>query len=256
MTRHRLDYELVSRGLVADLESARQAIDSRQVTLDGAPGLKAGTLVPASAHIRLEHARGFVSRGGEKLAGALNDFRLEVAGWHCLDAGAGSGGFTDCLLKAGAASVVAVDVGYGQFDWKLRRDPRVQLLERTNLRSLPAHRWDLDLVVADLSFVSLTSLSAKIAELAGDRARCVLLVKPQFEAPRAQVGPGGVVRDPAVWRAAIASVVEALAKEGLGTVAVAPSRLSGPAGNREFFVHAVAGAGPNEPTGIAGMPSG
>ncbi|CAN5897309.1 16S/23S rRNA (cytidine-2'-O)-methyltransferase TlyA [soil metagenome] len=236
MTRRRLDTEMVARGLVDDVVAARRAIDSRTVTIDGAPGLKAGTLVSDSSRISLDTGRRFVSRGGDKLCGALEDFGLKVSGMHCLDAGAGSGGFTDCLLQRGAASVVAVDVGYGQFDWSLRTDPRVTLYERTNIRQAPEGHGPFDLVVGDLSFVSLRSLARTLAYLAGTSAACVLLVKPQFEGPREDVGPGGVVLDPQVWKAAITAAVEALNAEGLGTVKVAPSRLKGAAGNQEFFL--------------------
>lgn len=238
MARRRLDAEMVSRGMVADVEAARQAIESRNVTVDGAPGLKAATLVSANSRIGLEPRRRFVSRGGDKLRGALDDFALDVSGMRCLDAGAGSGGFTDCLLQAEAAHVVAVDVGYGQFDWSVRTDPRVTLFERTNIRHLPPPADPFDLVVGDLSFVSLRSLARTLAGLAGTSATCVLLVKPQFEAAREQVGPGGVISDPAVWEESIHSAVSALGEAGLGTVAVAPSRLKGATGNQEFFVMA------------------
>ncbi len=232
---------MVTRGLAVDLEAARRAIGARTVMIDGAPGLKAGTLVSSSSRINVENRRRFVSRGGEKLHGALDDFALDVAGMRCLDAGAGSGGFTDCLLQRGAAHVVAVDVGYGQFDYRLRTDPRVTLYERTNIREVPA-RGPYDVVVGDLSFVSLRSLSRTLAELAGDSGQCVLLVKPQFEVRREQVGPGGVVTDPQAWEGAIRAAVDAFEAEGLGTVAVAPSRLKGVAGNQEFFVLIRAGA--------------
>jgi 23S rRNA (cytidine1920-2'-O)/16S rRNA (cytidine1409-2'-O)-methyltransferase len=232
---------MVARGLVGDVEAARLAIDARTVTIDGAPGLKAGTLVSDTSRITLDTGRRFVSRGGDKLCGALDDFQLDVTGMRCLDAGAGSGGFTDCLLQRGAASVVAVDVGYGQFDWSLRTDPRVTLHERTNVRQVP-ESGPFDLVVGDLSFVSLRSLARTIAELAGTAGACVLLVKPQFEGRREDVGPGGIVSDPQVWVGAIRSAAEALNDNGLGTVAVAPSRLKGATGNQEFFLLARPGA--------------
>lgn len=233
---------MVSRGMVADVEEARRAIESRTVTVDGAPGLKPGTLVSPASRIGLEPGRRYVSRGGDKLRGALDDFSLDVTGMRCLDAGAGSGGFTDCLLQAGAAHVVAVDVGYGQFDWSVRTDPRVSLFERTNIRHLPAGPEPFDLVVGDLSFVTLASLAGTLAGLAGTFATCVLLVKPQFEASREQVGPGGVISDPAVWGESIRSAVAALERVGLGTLAVAPSRLKGATGNQEFFLLARPGA--------------
>ena len=236
MTRRRLDTEMVSRGLAKDVHAARLAIETRTVTIDGAPGLKAGTLVSPTSRIGLVAVRRFVSRGGDKLDGALDDFGMDVAGMRVLDAGAGSGGFTDCLLQRGAASVEAVDVGYGQFDWSLRTDPRVTLHERTNIRRVPVGSGPFDLIVGDLSFVSLRSLARTLAGLAGATAACVLLVKPQFEGRREEVGPGGVVSDPNVWESAIRSAVDALQAEGLGTTAVAASRLKGVSGNQEFFL--------------------
>jgi 23S rRNA (cytidine1920-2'-O)/16S rRNA (cytidine1409-2'-O)-methyltransferase len=236
MTRRRLDEEMVARGLAGDVDAARRAIDSRTVTIDGAPGLKAATMVSPASRISVDAGRRFVSRGGDKLQGALEDFGFDVTGMRCLDAGAGSGGFTDCLLQLGAASVVAVDVGYGQFDWSLRTDPRVTLFERTNVRQLPAGLGPFDLVVGDLSFVSLRSLAEPLAAAAGPSGTCILLVKPQFEVRREEVGPGGIVTDPAAWEGSIRSAVEALEAQGLGTLAVAPSRLKGATGNQEFFL--------------------
>ncbi|HVL52418.1 MAG TPA: TlyA family RNA methyltransferase [Actinomycetota bacterium] len=241
MARRRLDTEMVARGLADDLEAAHRAIDARAVIIDGAPGLKPGTLVSSDSHISVDTGRRFVSRGGDKLDGALEDFGLDVAGLRCLDAGAGSGGFTDCLLRRGAAEVVAVDVGYGQFDYRLRTDPRVTLYERTNVREVP-DKGPYDLVVGDLSFVSLRSLARTLAELAGGSGVCLLLVKPQFEVPREQVGPGGIVTDPVARQEAIRATVQALDAQGLGAAGVAASRLKGAAGNQEFFVMARAGA--------------
>lgn len=232
---------MVARGLAGNVEAARRAIESRRVTVDGAPGLKPGTMVSPHSRIGVDSGRRFVSRGGDKLHGALEDFGLDVTGKRCLDAGAGSGGFTDCLLQAGAASVVAVDVGYGQFDWRLRTDPRVTLYERTNLRELP-DRGPYDVVVADLSFVTLKSMARTLAGLVDRAGWCVLLVKPQFEVAAGLVGPGGVVTDPGAWRSAISGAVDALERQGLGTLAAAPSRLKGATGNQEFFVLARPGA--------------
>ncbi|MGH2707492.1 MAG: TlyA family RNA methyltransferase, partial [Actinomycetota bacterium] len=159
---------------------------------------------------------------------------------RCLDVGAAQGGFTDCLLQAGAREVVAVDVGYGDFDWRLRNDSRVRLLERTNIRTLDLSSLGapFDVVAADLSFISLTLVADRLIEGAASRGDLVLLVKPQFEAPRSEVGPGGIVADPAVWARSLESVTRALGERGLATVAVAPSRLPGARGNREFFVRA------------------
>jgi 23S rRNA (cytidine1920-2'-O)/16S rRNA (cytidine1409-2'-O)-methyltransferase len=235
LTRRRLDEELVSRGIASDLNQAHELIAGRSVTVDGAPALKPGTLVAGTSSIRLEERKAFASRGGLKLQGALEDFGIEVSGMRCLDAGTGSGGFTDCLLQAGAASVVAVDVGYGQFDWRLRNDPRVKLLERTNLRTLPSRADAFDLVVADLSFVSLASMARTIAGLARPGAACILLIKPQFEAFREEIGERGIVSEPRVWERTLAGVVAALEEEGLGTVSIRPSRVRGATGNQEFF---------------------
>lgn len=240
----------MARGLAPGLPEAGELIDSRSVRIDGAPGLKPGTLVASTSNIALDDPRGFASRGGIKLRGALDDLGLDVTGMHCLDAGAGSGGFTDCLLRAGAASVLAVDVGYGQFDWRLRNDPRVKLLERTNLRSVAPEAGPFDLIVADLSFLSLRSVARKLSELAEPRAVCLLLVKPQFEAQPEEIGPKGIVAEPAVWERTLSSVVTALAQVGLGTVAICASRLKGASGNQEFFVMALPGA-PGHPEVVA-----
>lgn len=236
--RRRLDRELVERGMAPDLEAAEALIQERSITVDGAPALKSATLVSRDSAIVLRAVRRFASRGGDKLQGALEDLGLDVSGMRCLDAGAGSGGFTDCLVKAGAATVVAVDVGYGQFDWSLRNDSRVTLLERTNIRNLPAAYGPYDLVVGDLSFVSLRSLAGTLADLAGGRAACLLLVKPQFELAPDRVGPRGVVSDPAAWEESMTRAVEALEGRGLGTTALFPSRIKGAEGNQEFFLYA------------------
>jgi 23S rRNA (cytidine1920-2'-O)/16S rRNA (cytidine1409-2'-O)-methyltransferase len=250
LTRRRLDEELVSRGIVSDLNEARQLVAGRRLLVNGVPALKPGTLVAAQSSIRVEEPRAFASRGGLKMQGALEDFGIDVTGMRCLDAGAGSGGFTDCLLQAGAASVVAVDVGYGQFDWKLRNDPRVTLLERTNLRSLPGDAGPFDLIAADLSFVSLKSMARTIADLARPRAICLLLVKPQFEALPGEIGEGGIVSDPSVWERTLSAVVAGLDQAGLGTEAIRPSRVKGATGNQEFFALARPG-GRSAPEAVA-----
>lgn len=256
MSRRRLDEELVAHGLAVDLSHASTLIRSRTVLVDGAPGLKPGTLVPARCSLTVTSPRAFVSRGGFKLHGALLDLAIDVTGLTCLDAGAGSGGFTDCLLKAGAAGVVAVDVGYGQFDFSLRRDPRVSLLERTNIRSLSGRSREFDLIVADLSFVSLTCLADTFRELAEPGARCLLLVKPQFEAAVSDVGPGGIVTDPAIWKETVRSVAQALHNKGMGTLGVVPSRLKGAGGNQEFFLLAAPGAAGDFAAIVQGMGAG
>ena len=183
-------------------------------------------------------SRRFVSRGGEKLDAALDAFGVQVAGARALDAGASSGGFTDCLLKRGAREVVAADVAYGQLAWELRNDDRVKVLERTNVRLLTVEQaGPLDLLVADLSFISLESLARTFAGLAP--SEMVLLVKPQFELPRARVPRGGVVRDPNAWNEAMVAVARAYRAAGYALSGAVPSPLVGPKGNREFFLHLV-----------------
>ena len=204
------------------------------------PATRIATLVSPEDSLSVTgSARPFVSRGGEKLAGALTRLNVTVAGRAWLDAGASTGGFTDCLLQSGAASVIAVDVGYGQLDWRLRNDERVTVLERTNVRSLSP--GDLphqpEAVVADLSFISLTLVLPALAELTATRGDWLLMVKPQFEVGKDAVGKGGVVSDPALWLEAVNNVVVAAETLGLGLVDATPSDLPGPAGNREFFVH-------------------
>lgn len=241
----RLAEELISRRLAGTEEESQLLIKEGRIMVDGAPALNPNRRVSAKSQISISAAEPYVSRGGEKLQGALTDLAVKVSGKKCLDAGTGSGGFTDVLLKEGAASVLAVDVGYGQFDWSLRNDPRVKLLERTNIRK--ADPMDLggpfDLVVADLSFISLTAVTSVLTQAASPDGHLLLLVKPQFEAPRGEVPPGGVVGDPSVWSAAIQSVCDSLIGNGWSPRRVVPSRLPGARGNREFFVLASKGAG-------------
>jgi 23S rRNA (cytidine1920-2'-O)/16S rRNA (cytidine1409-2'-O)-methyltransferase len=240
VTRRRLDAEMVRRGLAPSREDAERAVRAGLVTVGGAPVTKAASLVAIDAPVRLaEPSRPFVSRGGLKLDAALERFAEDPAGRDCLDAGASTGGFTDRLLKGGASRVIAVDVGYGQLAWELRTDPRVTILERTNVRALRADRLGFtpSLVVADLSFTSLRTSARSLVGLATDEAGFILLVKPQFEATRGDA-PGGVVHDPAVWRNAIGSVAEAFAAEGAASTGVMASPLRGPAGNVEFLLHA------------------
>ena len=206
----------------------------------GMPATRAATMVSPEDSLAIsDRARRFVSRGGDKLAGALDRLNVDVAGRAWLDAGASTGGFTDCLLQAGAASVVAVDVGYGQLDWRLRNDERVTVLERTNVRSLAAA--DLprrpEGVVADLSFISLTLVLPALTDVMDRRGDLLLMVKPQFEVGRDAVGKGGVVSDPALWLESVLGVVDAAESRGLGLVDATASDPPGPAGNREFFVH-------------------
>jgi 23S rRNA (cytidine1920-2'-O)/16S rRNA (cytidine1409-2'-O)-methyltransferase len=201
---------------------------------------KAGARVAEDAQIRVRgQERRFVSRGGDKLAGALADLGVDGRGRHCLDIGASTGGFTDCLLQAGAADVIAVDVGYGQLHQTLRNDPRVRVLERTNARELDAallpQRVAIDLVVIDASFISLRLLLPKVAEVARG-AEVLALVKPQFEVGKGQVGKGGVVRDDALRQRAVEAVAACAVELGYRVAGQADSRVSGPKGNREIFL--------------------
>jgi 23S rRNA (cytidine1920-2'-O)/16S rRNA (cytidine1409-2'-O)-methyltransferase len=244
MSRIRLDAALVERGLVPSRARAQAAVAAGQVRVNGALAARPAAPVDPDADLVVDAPPPFVSRGGEKLAGALDDFALDVTGARALDLGASTGGFTDCLLQRGAASVVAVDVGYGQLAWTLRNDPRVTVLERTNARHLTpdAVGEAPDLVTCDLAFISVETVWPAVAAcLAGDH-RAVVLVKPQFEVGKGQVGSGGVVRDPALHARAIERVAGALTAQGGRVLGVAASHLTGPKGNREFFVY---GCGPD-----------
>ena len=236
----RLDAELVRRELARSREHAADLIESRSVLVSGIPATKSATQVDAETSITLQGDRDdFVSRGGHKLAGALEVFAdVQVSGKVCLDAGASTGGFTDVLLRGGAKLVVAVDVGYGQLAWELRQDPRVKILDRTNIRHLTGDMVgeEIDLVVADLSFISLSLVLPALAAVSRPNADYVLMVKPQFEVGREKLGAGGVVRDPALRRAAVLDVAEAAYDVGLGTMGIAASPLPGPAGNVEYFL--------------------
>jgi 23S rRNA (cytidine1920-2'-O)/16S rRNA (cytidine1409-2'-O)-methyltransferase len=239
--RLRLDAELVRRGLARSREQAAELIAGGRVAVGGQRALKSASQVSIDAAITVEE-RGdepdYVSRGGHKLAGALAAFpELPVAGRRCLDAGASTGGFTDVLLRAGAAHVVAADVGYGQLAWSLQTDERVTVLDRVNVRSLdPAQVAPApDLVVADLSFISLTLVIPALVACAAPEADFLLMVKPQFEVGRDKVG-GGVVRDPEVRASAVAAVAAAARTSGLGVRGVTASPLPGPSGNVEYFL--------------------
>jgi 23S rRNA (cytidine1920-2'-O)/16S rRNA (cytidine1409-2'-O)-methyltransferase len=246
--RARLDAELVRRGLARSRGEAADLVAAGRVLVGGRVGAKPATVVAPDAPLQLvgpdADAR-YASRGAAKLLGALAAFGgPAVAGRRCLDAGASTGGFTDVLLREGAALVVAVDVGYGQLAWALRTDPRVQVLDRTNVRSLQPELigGPADLTVADLSFISLRTV---LPALAGcTRGELLLLVKPQFEAGPGAVGRGGVVRDPAVRAAAVRDVAGAAAGLGLGVRGATASPLLGPAGNVEIFLWLAPGAPP------------
>jgi 23S rRNA (cytidine1920-2'-O)/16S rRNA (cytidine1409-2'-O)-methyltransferase len=219
---------------------AKEAVEAGNVRVAGSVAARPATMVTTDVAIDLlgVDVRPFVSRGGGKLAAALDRFGIDPSGLRCLDAGASTGGFTDALLQRGASQVIAVDVGYGQLAWSIRTDERVTVLERTNIRDLTAGALPFapELVVADLSFISLKHVLPVLADLSAPGATFLVLVKPQFEAGRADVGGGGVVRDPAVWARVIDEVIDAGAALGLGARAVMPSPLPGPAGNVEFVL--------------------
>jgi 23S rRNA (cytidine1920-2'-O)/16S rRNA (cytidine1409-2'-O)-methyltransferase len=239
--RRRLDAELVRRGLTASRQRALEEIGAGRVLVGGLPARSAARRVAADESIRVSgEAPSFVSRGGEKLAAALDHFDVDVTDRRALDAGASTGGFTDCLLQAGAAHVVAVDVGRGQLAWSVRMDPRVTVLERTNVRHLTPDDIGglVDLCTADLSFISLTVCAPALARCVTPDGDLVLLVKPQFEAGRGAVGKGGVVRDASVHRSVLRRVRDGLAAAGIDAVSAMPSPLRGADGNVEFFFHA------------------
>ena len=245
MTASRLDERLVQDGLAETRTRAQALIRAGQVLVDDMPQDKPGTRVRDASRIRVRgEVKRFASRGGEKLAGALDDLGMSVAGRACLDVGASTGGFTDCLLQRGAASVVAVDVGYGQLDPRLRGDPRVHVRERTNARHLEpeALPGPVSLVTADVSFISLRLLVPALARCA-PAAEWLLMVKPQFEVGPERVGKGGVVRDDAL-RAEAADAVSAEARHfGFDERGRCDSRLAGPRGNREIFLWLLPRAG-------------
>jgi 23S rRNA (cytidine1920-2'-O)/16S rRNA (cytidine1409-2'-O)-methyltransferase len=236
----RLDAELVRRGLARSREAATDLIAAGNVLVGGMPASKSATQVDAQTSITLkdDHAE-FVSRGGHKLAGALDKFsQLLVSGKTALDAGASTGGFTDVLLKRGVSKVVAVDVGYGQLAWELQKDERVKILDRVNVRNLtPAQVGDeIDLVVADLSFISLKLVLPALISVAKEGADFLIMVKPQFEVGKEKLGAGGVVRDVHLRKEAVLEVANAAFALTLGTLGVVASPLPGPSGNVEYFL--------------------
>jgi 23S rRNA (cytidine1920-2'-O)/16S rRNA (cytidine1409-2'-O)-methyltransferase len=238
--KQRLDLLLVQRGLAASRERAGALVLSGVVLVNGRPAQKAGAPVPDDAEITLKAPdHPYVGRGGIKLAHALDTFGIAVEGREALDIGASTGGFTDVLLKRGARRVVALDVGHGQLDWQLRNDPRVVVIERANARSLdptdlPA---PVDLVTIDVSFISLRHIFPRVPPLLSRGADVVALVKPQFEAGRAEVGRKGVIRDPAVQARVVEEAARAAAEVGLVRAAMTESPITGETGNREFFLH-------------------
>jgi 23S rRNA (cytidine1920-2'-O)/16S rRNA (cytidine1409-2'-O)-methyltransferase len=240
MTRIRLDNLLSQRGVFPSRSRAAASVLAGDVIL--LPGRdraqKPGQLVDENVEVEIAERPQFVSRGGVKLANALAALPVEVAGRLALDVGASTGGFTDCLLQRGAAQVVAVDVAYGELDWRLRSDPRVTVIERRNARTLAPEDLPYcpDLIVIDVSFISLSKVLPAVLACAAQRYDCLALVKPQFEVGRSQVGKGGVVRDPELRRGALVGVGEAAAELGTAVLGYVSSGLPGPKGNRETFV--------------------
>jgi 23S rRNA (cytidine1920-2'-O)/16S rRNA (cytidine1409-2'-O)-methyltransferase len=238
--KKRLDLVLVERGLAPSRERARALILAGQVTVDGQRVSKAGAPIGDQAHVALatpDHP--YVGRGGVKLAHALDVFAIDPRGRRALDIGASTGGFTDVLLRRGAASVIALDVGHGQLDWRLRNDPRVIVTEGVNARQLTRDDvpHDVDLVTIDVAFISLRLILPALPPWLDRPADVVALVKPQFEAGRDEVGKGGIVTDPAVHETVIARVSEEARTVGFSRVGLTPSPIAGATGNREFFLH-------------------
>ena len=246
-SRHRADLLLVERGLCASRQEAARLILAGKVRAGDRRIEKPGTFLPADAPVAVAGpSHPFVSRGGVKLRHALDVFHLNPRGRVCLDVGASTGGFTDCLLQAGARLVIAVDVGYGQLAVRLRQDPRVHVLDRTNIRSLEPSRLPArpDLATIDVSFISLRLVLPAVGRLLDPPREVVALVKPQFEVGKGQVGKGGVVRDAALHRAVLERLAQTATELSLHVAWVAASPLLGPMGNREFLVHLT-----TEPTG-------
>ena len=247
--KRRLDTLLAERGLYETRSRAAAAVMAGDVRVGDRPAEKPGEMVPEDADVQVAARLPFVSRGGVKLANALDEFGLDLSGRRALDVGASTGGFTDCLLQRGAASVIALDVAYGELHWSLRQDPRVVVIERRNARSLtPAELpYPPDLVVADVSFISLTKVLPAVLRCTAERFDCLALVKPQFEVGRERVGRGGVVRSAEDRRAALVAVAAAARSEmGTAVMGFASSGLPGPAGNRESFVWLAEAGRPGE----------
>ena len=240
MPKQRLDQLLVDRGLFSSRARAAAAVLAGEVLLGAGRerAAKAGQQVSDDVLVDVIGGLPYVSRGGIKLANALDGFGLEVGGRHCLDVGASTGGFTDCLLQRGAGHVVALDVAYGELSWSLREDPRVTVIERHNARNLDrdALPYAPDLIVMDVSFISLTKVLPAVLAAAAPDYDCLAMVKPQFEVGRERVGKGGVIRDPALRREALESVAQAAVEQGARVGGFVSSGLPGPKGNRESFV--------------------
>ncbi len=234
--RVRIDQLLVTRGLSESRSAAQRLVMAGQVRIKGEVAVKPSQLVTADSQIEVISPPPYVSRGGEKLAAALAAFPIPVEGAICADVGASTGGFTDCLLQAGAAKVYAIDAGRGQLHWRLRQDPRVVAMEGTNARYVSALPVEIQIATVDASFISLRLLLPRIFEWLVSDGHVIALVKPQFEAGRAQVGKGGVVKDPEVHRQVLTRVAEAVEAIGFSLRGLISSPLLGPKGNREFLL--------------------
>jgi 23S rRNA (cytidine1920-2'-O)/16S rRNA (cytidine1409-2'-O)-methyltransferase len=234
--KERLDVLVVDRGLAESRQQAQRLIMAGRVRVDDRPVDKPGTRVPTTADVAVEGSLPYVSRGGYKLAAALDAFQLDVRDWVVADVGASTGGFTDCLLQRGAARAYAIDVGYGQLAWKLQQDPRVVIMDRTNARYLEALPEPVDLVTIDASFISLKLIVPMAARWLKPGASMVTLIKPQFEAGRSRI-KGGVVQDPAVHQAVLEDLIDWATSQGMGLLGLIRSPITGPAGNVEFLAH-------------------
>ncbi len=235
MGKRRLDMLLLERGLFDSREKARVAVMAGSVLVDDRPAVKPATLVDDRASLRLRERRRYVSRGGDKLEHALDIFAIDAAGAAAADIGASTGGFTDCLLQRGASRVYAIDVGRGQLDMRLRRDPRVEVMEGVNARYLEALPVPLDLATMDVAFISLRQVLPAVRRLLRPGGDIVALFKPQFEAAKREVGKGGVIRDPQMHARLIGRFAAWCVENGLRIRGLTASPLLGPAGNREFF---------------------
>ena len=237
MKKERLDKLLVARGLAETRTRAQALVLAGQVFSGGQRLEKSGQLVDSDAPLSLKKTLPYVGRGGLKLAAALDHFRIEVEGKTCLDIGASTGGFTDCLLQRGARRVVAVDVGYGQLDWNLRQDPRVEVREKINARYLSPEDFDcrFDLIVADVSFISLTMILPVVAPIAVSSAVVIVLIKPQFEVGKGEVGKGGIVRDAETQRRVVDEIIGFAERLGMKSRGSIESPILGADGNREFL---------------------
>ena len=235
VTKRRIDSLLMDRGLVESRAKAQALIMAGKVTVDGRTAIKPGTRVPDAAVITIIEPPPFVSRGGIKLDYALDYFQLDVAGRVAADIGASTGGFTDCLLKRGASRVYAIDVGYGQLDYRLRQDSRVVVMDRVNVRYPVALPEKIDLATVDVSFISARKLMPSVAQLLNEGGYLLVLVKPQFEAERAEVGKGGVIKQPVVHARVLGRFIAWMVEHGFRLGGLVASPILGASGNKEFF---------------------